>query len=84
MTEEQIMAKYGNVKLSFVGYYKYTFTYIGHAENGDNIVATYGGCGDDIYKADLGATETFIGLYPDSYEICDKDGKQLHVKEQEY
>lgn len=65
MTKEQILEKYGNVKLTFKHYYKYTFTFSGVADDGAIISTHIGGDSGDIYKMSVSAEneETLINLY---------------------
>lgn len=54
LTSDEFYDKYGNVKVKFESYYKYTFTYRGVLENGNTIVIDCGGDSDTIYKHDVG------------------------------
>jgi hypothetical protein len=49
LTLEQVYEMFKDVKVKFVEYYKYTFSYEGK-HNGYSIFCTEGGDGDDIYK----------------------------------
>lgn len=64
MSKEQILEKYGNVKLKFSSYYKYTFTFVGIADDGAQIRTSIGGDSGDIYKMDVDADseETLIDM----------------------
>ena len=64
MNKEQILEKYGNVKLKFNSYWKYTFTFVGVADDGAQVSTSIGGDSDDIYRMDVCADceETLIGL----------------------
>ena len=55
MTHEEFYEKYGDVKVKFSGYYKYTFTYTGELPDGGRISVEYGGNADDIYRHDVSA-----------------------------
>ena len=78
MNKEQILGKYGNEKVKFSSYYKYTFNFRGVAADGTEILASVGGSSDDIYK--LGVTadkeETLNGLWADFVELT-KEGKNI-------
>ena len=78
MKREEIIEKYGKVKLKFSHYYKYTFTYSGIASDGVKVIAGVGGGADDIYKlsVDSDLEETINGLDPDFYSL-EKDGKEI-------
>lgn len=62
MTREEFIAKYGDVKVKFVSYYKYTFTYSGTCVNGFGITVDVGGDSGDIYRLDVGIEEVPIYL----------------------
>ncbi len=78
MDKEQIMANYGNEKLKFSRYYKYTFYFKGMASDGTNILAGVGGDGDSIYKLEVipDIEETLNGLDAD-FCYLKKDGKDV-------
>ena len=50
LTKEEVLAKYGAVPLLFSSYYKYTFTFVGTAEDGAVISAGRGGDHSEIYR----------------------------------
>ena len=50
MDEKEVVKKYGDVVLTFVSYYKYSFSYRGEADDGIRISASYGGDSGDIYR----------------------------------
>ena len=78
MTREEFYAKYGDVKVKFSRYYKYTFTYEGMLKNGDAIVVGYGGNSSDIYRHEVaeGHEETLSLLYPHEGAVY-RDGKEI-------
>ena len=78
MNKEQILEKYGNEKVKFSSYYKYTFNFRGVAADGTEIHAGLGGSSDDIYKLDVTADkeETLNGLWADFVTLT-KDGKDI-------
>ena len=77
MNEKEILEKYGDVELSFVEYYKHTFSYYGIAPDGIKINAESRCDGDDIYKCRHDATETLRTLYAELIKIYDKDGNLI-------
>jgi hypothetical protein len=66
MTRNEFIEKYGDVKVAFAHYWKYTFTYTAILPTGEKLTVSYGGNGDDIYRhaVTAGAEETVRGLYP--------------------
>ena len=62
MTQEQIIEKYGNVVLDFIGYYKFRFHYKGTASDGATIYALVGGDSDNIHRACMTPTDTLESL----------------------
>ena len=77
MTSEEFYEKYGDVKVKFSGYYKYTFTYTGKLPDGVEIVVGYGGNADDIYRHNVGANceETVSSIEPYCGTTYGKDGR---------
>jgi len=55
MTRKEFYEKYGDVKVKFSSYYKYTFTYTGTLPDGGRISVDYGANADDIYRFEVGA-----------------------------
>lgn len=51
LTEEEFMEKYGEAKVVFAYYYKYSFSFVGEFE-GKQINISVGGAGD-IYRFDV-------------------------------
>ena len=78
MNKEHILEKYGNEKVKFSSYYKYTFNFRGIATDGTEIFASVGGSSDDIYKLDVTADkeETLNSLWADFVTLT-KDGKEI-------
>lgn len=78
MNLEQIKEKYGNVKMKFNGYYKYSFSFTGKTEDGEEVHASVGGSADDIYTLDVSAEkeETINSLWPNYITVL-KDGKTI-------
>ncbi len=78
MKKEQILEKYGNVKLKFDSYYKYTFTFVGVADDGAQVSTSIGGDAEDIYRMEVSAdcSETLIGLGAECANVT-LDGKEV-------
>jgi len=78
MKKEEILKQYGEVKLKFSSYYKFTFIFHGVSEDGITIVANIGGDSDDIYRMDVDSDkeETLYSLDPNFIDIS-KDGKSF-------
>lgn len=57
MEIEEFEKLYSDVDLTFSGYYKYEFTFIGTAPDGTKIYDDYGGNADDIYRHSVGSGE---------------------------
>jgi hypothetical protein len=53
MTVEQVNAAFADMELKFTGYFKYSFSFVGTAPNGETIVASMGGNPDDIYRLEI-------------------------------
>lgn len=52
LTEKQFLEKYGEAKVVFAYYYKYSFTFTGEFE-GKKLHVIVGGSADDIYRFDV-------------------------------
>lgn len=78
MDKEQILEKYGNEKVKFSSYYKFTFHFKGVAADGTQIFAAVGGVSDGIYKFEVkvGKEETLNNLYA-NYVTLTKDGVEI-------
>jgi len=60
MNLQEALVKYGDSKVRFTGYYKYSFTFKGTTPNGHNIEVWAGGNPDDIYRFDVGLGEEIL------------------------
>ncbi|QGT54414.1 hypothetical protein b3_0170 [Synechococcus phage B3] len=79
MTKDEFYEKYGQVKVKFSSYYKYTFTFEGTLDAGGRIVVESGGCSDDIYKFEVvsDSEETVASVFPYAGTIYGKDNKEI-------
>jgi len=75
MTRTEFIEKYGDVKVEFSSYYKYTFTFCGSLPNGDYISVDVGGSSDDIYRMTVEADieESIVRLNPFSGSVFSND-----------
>lgn len=78
MTKSEFIGKYGSVKVKFVSYYKYTFTYEARLPDGKQILCWYGGSADAIYRHEVIANqeETIESLHPCSGSLYE-NGKEI-------
>ncbi len=75
MTRQEFYDKYGEVEVSFCHYFKYSFTYVGFMPDGTEVICTFGGDSDSIYRHEVsaGVKDTVMELQP--YEgTAFKDG----------
>lgn len=79
MTQQKFIEKYGDVKVKFSSYYKYTFTYTGTLHDGGTISIGFGGNADDIYRCDVipDKEETVRFIYPYTGKVYDNDGQVI-------
>jgi hypothetical protein len=79
MTRQEFIEKYGDVKVKFSSYYKYTFTYTGTLPDGSTISIGYGGSADHIYRYEVGPDkeESVRFIYPYTGAVHDKDGQVI-------
>ena len=47
---EEFYEKYKDVKFKFLSYYKFTFTYRGFTDDGEEVKVGIGGTAEDIYR----------------------------------
>ena len=78
MTRQEFYEKYGSVKVKFLSYYKYTFTYAATLPDGKRLTCGYGGNGDDIYRheVDADSEETVSSLKPHEGSVY-QDGNEV-------
>jgi len=50
LTIEQFLEQYGDVKVKFSSYYKFTFTFIGKIDDDHTVIVNVGGNSNDIYR----------------------------------
>lgn len=76
MTRQEFYEKYGNVKVKFSSYYKYTFAFNAVLPDGGIITCECGGNHDDIYRFEVaaGAEDTIRSLEPYAGTAYSKDG----------
>jgi hypothetical protein len=58
LNEKEFLEMYGEVKVVFTSYYKYSFSFRGEF-NGKSIYVSVGGNADDIYKFDVTAGKEY-------------------------
>lgn len=51
--KEDFLKIYGDEKVTFSSYYKYTFTYRGETDLGVTLIVSTGGSSEDIYKMNV-------------------------------
>jgi hypothetical protein len=75
MTRTEFYEKYGEVKVKFCSYYKYSFTYTADLVDGSRLTCGYGGNSDDIYRhrVDVDEEVTINELCPDSGSVHNDD-----------
>jgi hypothetical protein len=77
MTKEQIIEKYGDVKVKFSSYHNFTLTFRGTAKDGTEILARIGGPSVDIRKLHVKIfEETTLRLLDPDYCELTRDGKK--------
>ena len=79
MTRAEFYAKYGNIKVQFSSYYKYTFNFAAIMEDGGRILVGYGGNHDAIYKfrVEPESTMTISDLQPFEGYVTGKSGEEV-------
>ena len=78
MTKDEFLQKYGDVKVKFESYYKYSFTFKGTLPNGDLINVSVGGGSEEIYRLEVGTEEqTIRSLDPVSGDVYHSNGNNV-------
>lgn len=75
MTKTEFMEKYGNVEVKFLRYYKYKFTFVGTAADGNRILVMVGDDANDIYRFEVCVDDEFS-----AYDLEPFAGKVLDSK----
>jgi len=73
MTKSEFYEKYGDVEVTFVGYYKYTFDYVSTLSDGNTLYCQYGGDADDIYRFDVDTLPITIKSLQPNFARISKD-----------
>ena len=60
---EEFYEKYKDVNFKFLSYYKFTFTYHGFTDDGEEVKIGVGGIADDIYRERVNADDVYSILY---------------------
>lgn len=78
MTDTEVAELFSDVPLLFDSYYKYSFAFSG-SKDGYEIVTSFGGCSDDIYRYDVSRDDPvlFSGPYEWSFVSITKDGVKV-------
>ena len=63
---EEFYEKYKDVNFKFLSYYKFTFTYRGFTDDGEEVKIDVGGLADDIYRDSVSVDSVYDvwGLMP--------------------
>lgn len=71
MTREEFYLKYGDIKVKFLSYYKYTFMYKAILPDGKILTCMYGGDSDTIYRHEvvIDGEEILRSLHPYSGSV---------------
>jgi hypothetical protein len=79
LKSEEFLEKYGEVKVKFSNYYKYTFTFEGSLPEGAKISVSFGGDADQIYKFNVVADQeiTVNDTYPNTGYVSDENGRVI-------
>ena len=74
--KQEFIKLYGDTKVVFSWYYKFTFNYKGTLDDGRTVIVSVGGNADDIYRFDVSAEtpETIASLDPYAGNVQDQDG----------
>ena len=65
---EEFYEKYKDVSFKFLSYYKFTFTYHGFTDEGEEVKIGVGGLADDIYRERVSADDVYSILFLMPYQ----------------
>ena len=65
---EEFYEKYKDVSFKFLSYYKFTFTYRGFTDGGEEVKVGVGGIADDIYRERVSVDDVHNILYLMPYQ----------------
>ena len=65
---EEFYEKYKDVNFKFLSYYKFTFTYRGFTDDGEEVKIGVGGLADYIYRESVSADSVYNILYLMPYQ----------------
>ena len=65
---EEFYEKYKDVSFKFLSYYKFTFTYRGFTDDGEEVKIGVGGTADYIYRESVSADNIYSILYLMPYQ----------------
>ena len=65
---EEFYEKYKDVDFKFLSYYKFTFTYRGFTDDGEEVKIGVGGIADYIYRESVSADNVYNILYLMPYQ----------------
>ena len=86
MTTEEVNEKLKDVGLKFDSYYKYEFTFIGTTEDGYEIICTYGGTSDMIYRFGVSSDSIERFLNVDNWTSTKvlKNNKEIYYRNNDF
>ena len=65
---EEFYEKYKDVNFKFLSYYKFTFTYRGFTDDGEEVKIDVGGLADDIYRDSVSVDSVYDMWYLMPYQ----------------
>ena len=65
---EEFYEKYKDVSFKFLSYYKFTFTYRGFTDDGEEVRIGVGGLADDIYRESVSVDSVYDMWYLMPYQ----------------
>ena len=65
---EEFYEKYKDVNFKFLSYYKFTFTYRGFTDDGEEVKIGVGGLADDIYRESVSVDSVYDMWYLMPYQ----------------
>lgn len=80
ISKDDVVEKFGDLKLKFHSYYKYSFTYVGERD-GYKVSVSYGGNHHDIYRHEVKADDVVELGDPTQWvyvSVRDREGNEVY------
>ena len=77
ISKQDFLDKYGDIEVTFSSYYKYSFTFKGTTDAGEELYVSIGGDSDEIYRMEIMADDPESVRSLDPYQGSVRIGGEL-------